>query len=82
MTKASLMLGKQWETCIFGKKKASAFALMILFVFDDAFMLSDPHMILMCCSFLMSLLILVFLLLCLQHFSTLSVVAYHYQEKM
>lgn len=41
MTKASQIMGKQWET-FFGKTKASASAMMILFVFDDAFMPSDP----------------------------------------
>lgn len=41
MTKASQRLGKQWETCFF-LTKASASAGMISFVFDDAFMPSDP----------------------------------------
>lgn len=36
------MLGKQWEMWFFGKTKSSPAAVMISFVFDVAFMPSDP----------------------------------------
>lgn len=64
MTKVSQMLGKQWKTWFFLVRQKH---LLVPWWFYSWLMMClcrlSPHMFLMCCSFLMSLLILVFLLI-------------------
>lgn len=81
MTKASQRLGRQREACFF-LTKASASAGMISFVFDDAFMPSDPSYVPNVLFIPHVLLVLVFLLIYRQQFSTLSGVSSHHKEKM